>query len=106
MPQTSLSKVDSRYLVLLRRSRKKAIIALAGCFLTVICLLLTATALRRTYGRNQLPQGFDLLGTLLGASAFITIVGGGVSAWLVIDTATEYKRIKRIDDPVPPEFRL
>lgn len=89
------SRRGIRYLTLLRRSRQKAVLAMGGCFLTIICLLLTANTLKHTHSQEQLPQGFDLLGTLLGASAFITVVGGGVSAWLAFDTATEYKRVKQ-----------
>lgn len=72
--------------------------------LTIICLLLTANTLKRTHSQEQLPQGFDLLGALLGASAFTTVIGGGVSAWLVCDTATEYKRVKhKLSSKIPNE---
>ncbi|HEY9735269.1 MAG TPA: hypothetical protein V6D06_03270 [Trichocoleus sp.] len=94
-PLRTPSQADTRYLALLERSRKKAITALGGCFLTVLCLLLVANSLQRTYNREPLSRGYDVIGLLLGASGFVTVLGGGLSTWLAIDTTTEYRRIKR-----------
>ena len=61
--------------------------------MAVFCLLLTASMINRIYGRERLPKGFDLVGTLLGFSAFSTVIGSGFSVWLVMDISAEYRQL-------------
>jgi pheromone shutdown protein TraB len=89
-----------RYLEILPRRMRAASISIVGCFLISICILVTVELSSRVYGReeHQNTTTFDLIGVLLASSAFITTVGAGLSAWLVIDAAAEYKQLTTDDE--------
>lgn len=84
-----------KYLAFLRRSRRKAVIAMGGSLLAALCLILLVYFSERTPLKEQFEDDtrIDLVGVLLASSAFVTLVGGGLSAWLAMDTAAEYRRL-------------
>lgn len=91
----ALDNYKEQYLFFLKRSRVKIIISMFGCFLTAICLILILFTSKRIYGKEQLQPStnFNLIGVLLASSAFVTLIGAGISTWLAIDIAEEYKKL-------------
>ncbi|XHX76367.1 MAG: hypothetical protein RBJ76_18220 [Stenomitos frigidus ULC029] len=90
---------ESRRLQRLNRTRQMAIVAMFGCFMAVFCLLLTVTAIKRTYSKQPPANRFDLIGVLLGTSAFTTVIGSGLSVWLVMDISAEHRALNEKHSP-------
>jgi len=97
-----------KYLSFLRRSRRKAVIALGGSLLAALCLMFLVFLSERTPIKEQFEDDtrVDLVGVLLAASAFVTLIGSGLSAWLALDTAAEYRRLSATrQDPDQEDFK-
>ena len=99
-----MSKIPSEkrieHLDFLTRRMRGAAVSILGCFLTTICINLIVDLSGRVYKREQLQdtRAFDLIGVMLASSAFVTTVGASLSAWLVIDSAADYKRLTADDE--------
>lgn len=101
MSKTPVDK-QVEYLAFLKRSRRIAVISMFGCLLTAVCLILLVYLSKRTYGKEQFENNtrINVVGVLLSASAFVTLIGDRRRFVNVAchDTAVEHKRLIADDE--------